>query len=60
MTEKPNPGSPEARQAGCICPAIDNHYGRGYRGMKDWFVVDDFCPVHVGDAAIRKMGESDA
>ena len=27
--EKPNPGSLEARKAGCKCPVLDNEYGRG-------------------------------
>lgn len=28
-TKTPNPGSEEAIAAGCNCPVIDNHYGRG-------------------------------
>lgn len=30
MTDKtPKPGSEEAIAAGCNCPVVDNHYGRG-------------------------------
>lgn len=48
----PNPGSPEAMRAGCVCPRIDNHHGRGYLGGvmdKDGctvFVRRGDCPLH--------------
>lgn len=29
MDANPNPGSPEAVDAGCLCSVIDNHYGQG-------------------------------
>lgn len=29
MSDKPNPGSRVAIDAGCICPILDNHHGRG-------------------------------
>lgn len=48
MTEqKPNPGSSEARAQGCICPQIDNHYGKGFprRGEQVWWQRED-CPLH--------------
>jgi hypothetical protein len=42
----PNPGSEEAVAAGCTCPVIDNHYGRGARGVAGEFYFDLSCPVH--------------
>jgi hypothetical protein len=38
----PKPGSDEALALGCICPVVDNDYGRG-RGP---FWITDGCPVH--------------
>lgn len=38
----PNPGSTEAREAGCRCPVIDNHYGRG---DGPWW-INEHCPIH--------------
>jgi hypothetical protein len=42
----PNPGSPEANDIGCLCPVMDNAYGRGYMGMEGIFVYREDCPVH--------------
>ena len=42
----PNPGTQEAIDAGCICPVMDNHYGRGYMGIEGTFVYVVGCPVH--------------
>jgi hypothetical protein len=45
---KPNPGSFEAVEQGCMCPMVDNNYGRG-NGLKDGypvFVVYEDCPLH--------------
>lgn len=42
-----NPGSPEATEAGCTCPVIDNYYGRGIPhrdGPLFWFNAG--CPIH--------------
>ena len=48
-----NPGSQEARTAGCLCPIMDNNYGKGRGGDGSrwgWIVVGN-CPVHdAGDA----------
>jgi hypothetical protein len=44
------PGSPEAREAGCRCAVIDNHYGKGVGGdgaQYGWYVSAD-CPLHGG------------
>ena len=52
MSLKPNPGSEEARKAGCSCPVMDNGYGKGYMGgVKDEdgntiFVVNLSCKIH--------------
>jgi hypothetical protein len=40
----PNPGSPEAYEQGCLCPILDNHYGKG-RG-KNQFWINANCPLH--------------
>ncbi len=41
-----NPGSDEAIKAGCKCPILDNHHGKGIRdgGVSFWIV--DECPLH--------------
>lgn len=46
-----NPGSDEAVAAGCLCPIIDNAYGRGHSNWVDdkggpVFVYNDDCPLH--------------
>jgi hypothetical protein len=47
--KSPNPGSPEAREAGCRCPILDNNHGRGaYRdpdGTPQFWIVEH-CPMH--------------
>ncbi len=56
MTEPvPNPGSDEAAELGCLCPRMDNRYGRGYWDepqpdgtRKPQFVVSLDCPLHGG------------
>ena len=47
-TKTPNPGSREAFDQGCICPVLDNAYGRGYYGNaeKNGYVIVMGCPVH--------------
>jgi hypothetical protein len=43
------PGSEEARSAGCRCPVIDNHHGKGRGGdgpRLGWFVSES-CPLHT-------------
>lgn len=42
------PGSNAAVVAGCDCPIIDNHYGKGYRGdgvLYGWVMIES-CPIH--------------
>lgn len=49
MTEKPNPGSPEAVNLGCKCPVLDNRHGAGLDypdGPAFWINAD--CPLHGG------------
>lgn len=43
--KKPNPGSKEAQDMGCICPVLDNEYGdeKLTGGM---FYITEGCPVH--------------
>ena len=44
------PGSDKAHEAGCICPRMDNSYGRGlYRDRitnEPVFVFTEECPIH--------------
>lgn len=54
----PNPGSDEAAKRGCICPRIDNHYGKGARddGAKyGWYTVPS-CPLHGRIGSMTKAG----
>jgi len=52
MTDKlPNPGSDEALEQGCLCPVLDNNYGRGASnneagGHSDIFWINADCPIH--------------
>lgn len=44
----PTPGHPDAVRSGCLCPQIDNHYGKGAPypdGQR--FIVRGDCPLHV-------------
>jgi len=59
----PNPGTDDARKAGCLCPIIDNHYGMGARldmetGNPLFWIVDG-CPLHAPPPAPGKGGDSD-
>ena len=54
---KPNPGSPEAIQAGCTCPVIDNSYGKGYHDDPTRFVVNGHCPLHGQEAKANMQSE---
>ena len=57
MTNKvPNPGSDEAIRQGCLCPAMDNHYGAGTPNGHFWVSAD--CPIH-GLAAQEKYERED-
>jgi transcriptional regulator with XRE-family HTH domain len=49
MSNKPNPGSKEAQVLGCVCPVLDNSYGKGYLGdgEKFGFVMNENCPLHA-------------
>lgn len=46
MTNKHNPGSKEAIDAGCTCPRMDNCNGKGYMGMSGVFVYNQDCQYH--------------
>jgi len=50
-----NPGSEEARKAGCTCPIMDNNYGKGYLGQPGVFVYRSGCKVH--DQSYREIVE---
>ena len=49
-----NPGTQEAIDEGCICPTMDNEYGRGYMGIEGIFVHRLDCPVHTLDFESEK------
>ena len=48
MSTIPNPGSEEARKQGCLCPIVDNEFGKGYLGDGErfGFVSNEHCPLH--------------
>lgn len=45
-SERPNPGSNEALDAGCICPVMDNNHGKYAPYPPDGWWIDPECPVH--------------
>ncbi len=56
MTEAvPKPGSPEAGDEGCVCPALDNCRGRGRGGDGERFgwIISQGCPLHAPEEASR-------
>ena len=50
MTNKtPNPGSPEAKKIGCLCPRMDNRNGLGVYEDEignPLFWISGDCPIH--------------
>lgn len=54
------PGSPEAVEAGCLCPVLDNAHGKGYLGMKGCFVITAMCKIHgqekIWDMEFKSVG----
>lgn len=46
MSDKPDPGSPEALLAGCTCPVMDNNNGNGMGEEREIYTVDALCPIH--------------
>lgn len=46
---KPNPGSDEAIEAGCLCPVMDNAHGKGCFVDEEGnpaFWISKECPIH--------------
>ena len=58
MKTKPDstapPGSDAAIAAGCLCPILDNEYGRGWMGQEGVYCHSGDCPLHgyIVEAAI--------
>lgn len=55
----PPPGSDEAKEAGCLCPRVDNSYGKGWYGMGEshgLYVMREDCPIH-GVEALKEEGK---
>lgn len=52
----PAPGSPEAQEAGCKCPVLDNARGYGHMGMgaKIGWWQSESCPIH-GARVVEKL-----
>lgn len=51
-------GSKEAIDAGCTCPVLDNHHGKGAYGDGEkygWWVTAD-CPIHGAFKSLRSKG----
>lgn len=56
--DRPNPGSKEAIDLGCVCPVLDNAHGRGAwgtRGVKAIFWICGDCKLHYhkGDTELE-------
>jgi hypothetical protein len=45
-----NPGTKAARDAGCICPVMDNWRGNPELGRIRGFVMVVGCPLHLPEA----------
>lgn len=58
MSATPNPGTAEARDLGCTCATIDNHYGRGYHGQAGVFVITGGCPLHAPSRTPLLLGST--
>lgn len=57
-----NPGSQEAKAKGCLCPIMDNRWGKGYAIDKDGkpvFVIRTDCPIHGEDPFSDPAGDFD-
>lgn len=57
MADKPNPGSREAKEQGCICPVMDNWHGSDEIGRIRGFVVVEGCPLHDARVAPAPGGD---
>ena len=55
------PGSETAREHGCTCAVIDNHYGRGYLAGEDGplFLYNADCPLHGESWDDEEYGRGD-
>lgn len=42
----PPPGSEEAGRLGCLCPVMDNSYGKGHYMIPGLYVYRGDCPLH--------------
>jgi len=50
----PRPGTSEAVFRGCKCPTVDNHYGKGFDGTPEFWVISASCGLHgQGLACLR-------
>lgn len=57
------PGTTEAIRAGCLCPVMDNGYGRGWRyvpGRESSYIYSSKCPIHGGLVAAAAAMTKDA
>ncbi len=51
---RPNPGSDEAREGGCICPVLDNNRGkRAPWPDNGWYIRVD-CPMHGSSLGVEE------
>lgn len=50
---KPNPGSDEAIEMGCICPVLDNCHGKGSMYGEGMFWTNTNCPIHGKDESVE-------
>lgn len=58
MATKPNPGSAEAIEQGCICPVMDNNNGAGIiMDGEQVFWYTEGCPVHHNNGEKHTNGK---
>jgi len=56
MKEKPNPGSQEALDQGCICAVLDNNHGKFAPWPPDDWWITEGCPVHTSTEEKEELG----
>jgi len=63
MSGRPNPGSNEAVEDGCLCPIVENNYGQAEPDGDGMWWIDARCPVHPprpDETDWSKFGQPDA
>ena len=56
MSDRPNPGSREARDQGCTCAVLDNNHGKYPPWEPGGWWITAGCPVHAPVSGGTKQG----